>query len=130
MHCVAFRCTRLAGLNEQQLRDCVKAASFKLEYPGVLKTGPGSAGSTLSKAAGGQSAEAATDLAMLHARHHADLHLIEDMLSKRMTGTRGGLTVLEQLLAVAVVAGVAWWGHHKLQKYRHARAKAAHNRSD
>eukprot|EP00775_Hariotina_reticulata_P011815 gene11815-11959_t len=119
------RCTALANLNDQQLRDCVKAASFKLEYPGTV-------GSThiVSNAVAGRAAGAAADLAMLHAQHHADLRAIEDVLSTRMTGAKGGLTFLEQLVAVAVVAGVAWWGHHKLQKYRQARAKAAHNRRD
>lgn len=121
MHCAAVRCTALANLNDQQLRDCVKAASFKLEYPGTV-------GSTHSNAVAGQATGAAADLAMLHAQHHADLDAIEDMLSRCIKGARGGLTFLEQLVAVAVVAGVAWWVHHKLQKYRQAWAKAAHNR--
>ncbi|KAF6235946.1 hypothetical protein COO60DRAFT_1709469 [Scenedesmus sp. NREL 46B-D3] len=76
------RCTDLQGLSEQQTRECVKAASFKLEFPGTLGPAAAAAGvlaaATDAIAAGagaagremkldGAAAAATNDLASLHA---------------------------------------------------------------
>lgn len=148
------RCLDLQGLNDQQVKECVKAASFKLEYPGTLKpeaalaaaavtaakTAAGVAADT-AKAATGTAADtiqqingaaaAANDLAALHAQHvHSRYEELQEQLGRRMSGPSGGWSFVEQAGVVAVVVGVMWFGFSRTQRYRKAQAKQHAGRKD
>jgi hypothetical protein len=146
-------CTDLQGLTEQQTRDCVKAASFKLEYPGTL--GPAAAAAAagalaaatgaITDAAGAAAREvkldgaaavgaATNDLASLHAAalqagHVSGLGKYEEYLGRKMSGPDGGLGFVEQMCIILFVVGAAWSGYNRLQKLRLSRAKG-HSRSE
>jgi hypothetical protein len=144
-------CTDLQGLTEQQTRECVKAASFKLEFPGTLGPTAAAAGAlaaatgAITEAAGaagremkldGAAATAAVtnDLASLHAAalqagQVSGVGKVESYLGRRMSGPDGGLGFIEQMLIIVCVAGAAWFGYSRLQKYRLSRAKG-HSRSE
>lgn len=132
------------------MADCVKAASYRLAYPGRLKPLAASADGTAGGGAGGkgdaaalagagaartganqqQAAGSAQDLAALHAIYHGGHGRYENVLSQQMSGTRGGLSFLEQSAVVAVVAGLGWLGYSRLQQFRQGRAKFGHTRSE
>eukprot|EP00879_Flechtneria_rotunda_P011174 GHRR01011672.1.p1 GENE.GHRR01011672.1~~GHRR01011672.1.p1 ORF type:complete len:475 (+),score=141.48 GHRR01011672.1:1450-2874(+) len=147
------RCTQLSGLTDQQVKECVKAASLKLQYPSPFMpnaaTAASSAGQTPATTAAGLQQQADSvqvdgadklqaavgnegqDLATLHAAAYKHTRgQYENMLSRRMTGTERGWSFLEQTALVVVVVGLMWQSFRQVQKFRLARAQWKHSRKD
>lgn len=135
----ARRCADLQGLDDAGLKDCLRAASLKLLFPGSLKPGSAAAGEAAAQPQQQQQAQAggrgsAQDLASLHAQFHGaagsrgGAGSVENMLSRSLVAT-GGWGFAEQAFVVIALLGAAGLGYTRWQRWRAARAKS-HSRSE
>jgi hypothetical protein len=112
----------IQGLEDVQLRDCLRAASYKLAYS--PDDGAAAAAAAAGQPTGGAAWSGAQDLASLHEQRqqqrarqqHASISNIEDMLSKTgLPEDSWGFAELGLVVGAAVVGAVAYakWQAHR-----------------
>lgn len=106
------------------MKVCLKAASYKLLYPGPSSdsTAEGSAAQPAQQLKDTQQAH---DLTALHQQHHSR---VENMLSRGVV-SEGSWGFAEQALVAVAVFGVVVFAYSRYQRYRHGHAKQ-HSRSE
>lgn len=128
------RCTDLQGLTDEQMRECVRAAGLRREYPGqaanAVVTGAGAATESTTNtgrvvmadgAALSSGAAMTNDLASLHAMHEAAGKLAqhENVVGQKMAGSTSWLNFVEHVVGEASVVlvgvAVAWLGCSNLR---------------
>jgi hypothetical protein len=143
--CCCCRCAQLQGLDDTALKACLKAASYKLLYPGTEPAGgadgtqagdSSSSGAAAaqqlkdSKQAGDSSSKAggsgsqAHDLVSLHSKFNRGK--VENMLSSAGV-TEDSWTFAEQVLAVCAVTVVVVLVYSRIRKHS---TKAKDHRSE
>lgn len=119
-HCC--RCTDIKGLDDTNLKVCLKAASYKLLYPGASSdsTAEGSA----AQAEQLKDMQQAHDLTALHNKHQSR---VENMLSRGVV-SESSWGFAEQALVAVAVFGMVVFAYSRYQRHRHGHAK--HSRSE
>jgi hypothetical protein len=134
LSCDCCRCTDLAGFADSALKLCLKAASYKLLYPGTLPsgaegTGEGSGGSSKaqqikdtqqtdsSSSSDSSSVGHPNDLASLHSKFQDSRGKVENMLSRSVV-SEGGWGFAEQALAVVGVLAIVMFLYGRVKKLR------------
>jgi hypothetical protein len=123
------RCTELQGLDDAALKVCIRAAGFKLLYPGTLSTaadGSNAAAQQLTDGlqAGSSSSStgSALDLHSLHNKFQGGRDKVQDMLNRSVVN-EGSWSFAEQSMVVLGVLGVGVAGYSRYAKYRANKAK-------
>jgi hypothetical protein len=131
-HCC--RCTDLQGLDDSALKVCLKAASYKLLYPGTLPSGAegtaeGSGGSSKaqqikdtqqadsSSSSDSSSGGHPNDLASMHSKFQDSRGKVENMLSRSVV-SEGSWGFAEQALAVVGVLAIVMFLYGRVKTLR------------
>jgi hypothetical protein len=134
---VPHRCTGLQGVDDAHLKVCLKAASYKLLYPGTTPgvadgatTGTAPIGSGyIQELKGGKAADSSGktggqphDLASLHSRFVEGKGKVNNMLSRTVV-SEGSWGFAEQALVVLGVLAVGLFAYGRLKRYGAGKAK-------
>jgi hypothetical protein len=138
------RCTELQGVDDAHLKVCLKAASYKLLYPGTLPGGADGATTGTAPVGSGYIQESkdgkpadgrgktggqAHDLASLHSRFEEGKSKVNNMLIRTVV-SEGSWGLAEQALVVLGVLAVGLFAYGRLKRYRYGAGKAKDHRSE
>lgn len=123
--CCCCRCTDLQDLDDTALKVCLKAASYKLLYPGTAADSSQETGSdTAQQLKDGQQADGssgssshANDLASLHSRFQGNRGKVENMLSRTVV-SEGSWDFAEQAVVVLAVVGLGAFVYSRVKRHR------------